>query len=635
MHSITEFKQHCIVDKGYPEKVIVVTSDKGSETELSASCKILVYETTIDPGMIVKLVSSLKYSVNCDYLVVKAPTFMNIFDMRGNEFTEIEEIPDFVMAPEMEEVAMAKQFKSILESIAHRFRGSYSYDMMAPVMDSLIAMAYQISKDGKWDKIAEFIMEYNNAMDAGEQYNDVHLTDFFKEIEYEIHQVRPKLKIDTTVIDGSEEFLFALYKLKNINFGMPNRCIAEVYRSFGQAENWMISQKLASLMMELAVQGGNIISADISAFLLESLRRDIEQNFSSMYINNRIELIQFLCGMDINVDTRSEFMKELYGSIILAMPFGIRYYEIPKSDKSLFGPKKVDLQFRILEGALNHLEKNGIVVALVSGAVLFQEHQLLEEMIGDRNVVAIIELDRPLKGSAIPAYLLIIRNGGNVPALISTEPVSVESYLDLAKDLKMHLKIQGGIEECVASKYRGSYNVLERQKFSKDSWLPTKIEAIDWKEDANCGVVELSEIAEVISGVTVPSSRYIGHEYFGGIPFLRISNMVGNEINLESCTKVPAEYAKVISKPGDIVFSTNGTIGKMALVKEGEVFVPSSQIVIIRCDRERCNPRALMELLQSKYLKDQIDYASNGATIRSIPKKAIQNLLIPAEEVRM
>lgn len=97
-----------------------------------------------------------------------------------------------------------------------------------------------------------------------------------------------------------------------------------------------------------------------------------------------------------------------------------------------------------------------------------------------------------------------------------------------------------------------------------------------------------------------------------GIPFVRISN-INYEIDFKSTDKFPVESIKKvgqkISKPGDVVFSSKGTIGKFIFVEdETPRFIYSPQLCYWRSLKDSfLLPKYLYYWMQSKEFFQQVN----------------------------
>lgn len=118
----------------------------------------------------------------------------------------------------------------------------------------------------------------------------------------------------------------------------------------------------------------------------------------------------------------------------------------------------------------------------------------------------------------------------------------------------------------------------------------------------------------------------------GGVyDFVSIRDIKKGVIDFESSLKTdPKSFQHMMAsgcspKPGDILFSKDGTIGETAITPEREIdFVVASSLIIIRPDQTEVLPEYLDFLLQSEIVKEQVESFVKGAALRRL---SIQNLL--------
>ncbi|MBX3697647.1 MAG: restriction endonuclease subunit S [Dokdonella sp.] len=97
-----------------------------------------------------------------------------------------------------------------------------------------------------------------------------------------------------------------------------------------------------------------------------------------------------------------------------------------------------------------------------------------------------------------------------------------------------------------------------------------------------------------------------------GLPFARAGNING-DFQFDVCDRFPADQLKKVgvkvSQPGDVVFTSKGTVGRFAFVtSEVERFVYSPQLCFWRSvDRDMIDPRFLYYWIQGEEAAEQID----------------------------
>ncbi len=145
-------------------------------------------------------------------------------------------------------------------------------------------------------------------------------------------------------------------------------------------------------------------------------------------------------------------------------------------------------------------------------------------------------------------------------------------------------------------------------------------------------------LLEIGDGYRAKNSE-LGNE---GIPFARAANINGG-FKFDGADRFPAERLSVIggkmSRPGDVVFTSKGTVGRFAFVDEAtQPFVYSPQLCYWRSlDPMRIYPRYLYFWMQSQEFLHQIGYLkgqTDMADYVSLRDQRRMTLTIPDPEVQ-
>lgn len=269
-----------------------------------------------------------------------------------------------------------------------------------------------------------------------------------------------------------------------------------------------------------------------------------------------------------------------------------------------------------VESAMYRVADGGRICAVMTPGFLFSKREeKLRNMISERfHISAIIEFERPFRFTAINMSLLVLDSEDKGMTVISRKPLqmsdlttkSIISALNGQMDDKMFMRIE--------------------QSSLKEIWTPSTIIAdAMMTEDAYEGVA-ISDIAEIIRGCNIPSSKYNPDGSLTGIPYLRISNIRDGMIDLNDAKKVSSQDGKVFSKEGDVVFSIQGTVGKTAIAGE-RVFIPSGQIALIR-HKPGIDPEALISAMDSDYFRKQLAANTTGMVIKGLSVKSLEKMRV-------
>lgn len=120
-----------------------------------------------------------------------------------------------------------------------------------------------------------------------------------------------------------------------------------------------------------------------------------------------------------------------------------------------------------------------------------------------------------------------------------------------------------------------------------------------------------------------------------GFAYVTVKDLDDDIIDFENCDKIEeSEYLKLVKadcKPlkNDILFSKDGTVGKVSFVDYEKEFVVLSSLAIIRPDPEMIIPRYLFYVLKSASFLEQALNFKKGVAIRRIILKDIKDIVIP------
>jgi type I restriction enzyme S subunit len=118
-----------------------------------------------------------------------------------------------------------------------------------------------------------------------------------------------------------------------------------------------------------------------------------------------------------------------------------------------------------------------------------------------------------------------------------------------------------------------------------------------------------------------------------GISVFGIENVVDDEFHPDTRKFISEEKYRQLSgfavKPGDVLVSRMGTVGRTAVVPEnlGKAII-SYHLIRIEVDRSRCHPVFLKHMILSDYVQRQISAASHGAIMGGLTTQIIKDTRI-------
>lgn len=155
----------------------------------------------------------------------------------------------------------------------------------------------------------------------------------------------------------------------------------------------------------------------------------------------------------------------------------------------------------------------------------------------------------------------------------------------------------------------------------------------EWKE-VRLGESDL-EIEDGDRGKNYPNKSQLLEE--GYCPFINNKNIVGNKLNFEGVDFISKEKDEILGKgkayPGDIILTTRGSVGNVALFHSNVKFNflrINSGMVIIR-NNSMFDLNFLYQQFKSSYFKSQINSLVTGSAQPQLPIRDIKklNLILP------
>jgi type I restriction enzyme S subunit len=151
-----------------------------------------------------------------------------------------------------------------------------------------------------------------------------------------------------------------------------------------------------------------------------------------------------------------------------------------------------------------------------------------------------------------------------------------------------------------------------------------------WKSKA------LSEVCELITDGSHFSPR-TQHE---GIPYITVRDLDDEGIDFDNCKYISQESFDELEKngcrpkAGDVLFSKDGTVGKVALVKGDAKFVVLSSLAILRPNRNFMTSEYLKYALMSPGLLENALGMKTGTALRRVVLRNLKTLQIPIPPIK-
>ena len=145
----------------------------------------------------------------------------------------------------------------------------------------------------------------------------------------------------------------------------------------------------------------------------------------------------------------------------------------------------------------------------------------------------------------------------------------------------------------------------------------------------------LASLCEFVTDGT----HYTPPEALTGIPFLTVKDMNGAGLDFDGCAKISAEEFEAAraqnSAPqkGDVLFSKDGTVGKVHVVHEQRKFAVLSSIAIMRPKKGRLDASYLGHFLRSPRALAEAAQKRTGSALRRIVLSDLKQISVPTPEI--
>ena len=175
------------------------------------------------------------------------------------------------------------------------------------------------------------------------------------------------------------------------------------------------------------------------------------------------------------------------------------------------------------------------------------------------------------------------------------------------------------IQQQIVTKLESYQKVIDGAKQVVENYKPEIEIEESWE------MVELEKVCEKITD----GSHFSPETQDEGYPYITVRDVVGDKIDFENCKYIDEKNYKDLLKTdcnplkNDILFSKDGTVGKVTLVDFEKEFVVLSSLAIIRPNTKIINPVFLKIVFQSDYFMNKAIENKTGGRNK---KNRLENL---------
>lgn len=343
---------------------------------------------------------------------------------------------------------------------------------------------------------------------------------------------------------------------------------------------------------------------------------------------------------------------ELFDKVITFPPISLKLnkeaIDQNKFNRFRFGTIGMRADYAFISNAIASLKDKGKAVIAVADGPLFQAGstgKIRQNLVDDDLIEAVISLpDHMFIPAGVPINLLVInkdkhnfkgkiqfingnqtdwyKHGRFVNALTSTgiEEITKIYTEKIEKD---------GISTIINNDdYKDTLSV-------KKYILPTEFTIDDQKYHINKenlqkeNRVSLDQLVEIKRGFNVTKRNETAVGKYLAIKVVDINDKKINKDKL-SHINIPTNPSRYLLKKNDLLLSTRGTLGKVAMINEDNTnMVASANLVALRAKSDNINMKWLMYYLSSPMGKFEISQAASGTAISTISPSDLRNIQIP------
>lgn len=318
---------------------------------------------------------------------------------------------------------------------------------------------------------------------------------------------------------------------------------------------------------------------------------------------------------------------------------GLEHFPVPTNDSTAL----------FLQHAIGQLKPNGRAVVVVPKGTIFRLQKfasLRQWLLKTCRLETLIALPEGvfLPHSAIGASVLVFRKAvdpeakvriinpaGPLPKPFPRRPVV------LNPELIKTLVDEASAPECGENSQELPASSLE--SFDEDAKAAVLVESALHKAlgllGAKVPIVAIKDVCRVKAGRSVSSKDLVDRPREDApVPFIRIGNIQHGQ-TVKPTSWVSAEKAAELGprlrlRPGDVLVSKAGTIGKAGVVRNGGVSgIASAGLFVLSPDASRIDPSYLTAYIQSSACQDWLTSKAGGQVIRGLRREFIEELKVP------
>lgn len=185
------------------------------------------------------------------------------------------------------------------------------------------------------------------------------------------------------------------------------------------------------------------------------------------------------------------------------------------------------------------------------------------------------------------------------------------------------------VQEEIVKELEAYQSVIDGAKMIVESWKPTLPIDPHW---------EMLPLDKVCSKIT-DGSHFSPTTTDRGYPYVTVKDITGDTVDFEHCKFINENDYKTLVKNGckpkynDILFSKDGTVGKVSIVNYEKDFVVLSSLAIITPNQDIVIPMYLKHIMKSPAFVSAAVDNKTGVAIKRIVLKTLKTIKIPVPSI--
>ena len=312
-----------------------------------------------------------------------------------------------------------------------------------------------------------------------------------------------------------------------------------------------------------------------------------------------------------------------------------------------FAIKSAATETVFMQHIMASLKPNGRAVVALPDGVLFRsgaDEKLRQVLLQNFSVEAVVGLPAgiALPYTSINANLIVFRRGEPTSTVWFQKAVATEkangkksATINVEAETKVFLE-----RPALANAWTATIAEIEENAFDLTVKRRTDspINQLIWQHlqrwEPYSEVVQLEDVAEIIGGVGYTRKDLAKDAEAPGVPLIRVTELTRDgeikkaPLKLDALAGFFKEHK--LLQAGDLILSTQGTIGKIGRVREPQAGgIPAHGITTIRLKDDRIQPNYLIRLLQSAPYQEWLEAHAAGTVVKNLSLKALAKLRIP------